>query len=102
MEIVIGLAGGLALFLFGIEQMSEGLQQAAGRRLSNVLSFLTKNTFVGVLSGLVLTVLIQSSSATTVMLVGFVKAGLMTLQQTIGPILWASIGTITAQMVSLN
>lgn len=103
MEIVIGLAGGLALFLFGIEQMSEGLQQAAGRRLSNVLSFLTKNTFVGVLSGLILTMLIQSSSATTVMLVGFVKAGLMTLQQTIGPILGANIGTtITAQMVSLK
>ncbi|MGI6166461.1 MAG: Na/Pi symporter, partial [Limnochordia bacterium] len=91
MGIVIGVAGGLAMFLYGLQKMADGLQRMAGRKLTNILNFLTSNTFVGVLSGLVLTVLVQSSSTTTVMLVGFVKAGLLSLEQTIGPILGANI-----------
>lgn len=103
MGIVIGVAGGLAMFLYGLQKMADGLQRMAGRKLTNILNFLTSNTFVGVLSGLVLTVLVQSSSTTTVMLVGFVKAGLLSLEQTIGPILGANIGTtVTAQMISFK
>ena len=97
------LIGGLALFVFGIMQMSDGLQHVAGNRLRSVLQFLTKNRFVGVGVGALVTGAIQSSSACTIMVVGFVNAGLITLQQAIGVILGANIGTtITGQLISFK
>lgn len=98
-----GVLGGVGLFLFGIQLMGEGLQKAAGKRLRRILELLTNSPIRGVLVGLGVTALIQSSSATTVMVVGFVDAGLLKLQQAIGVILGANIGTtITAQLVSLD
>ena len=100
--VLFQITGGLCLFLYGMKVMSDGLQQSAGDRMQRVLSFMTMNRFVAVLTGFAVTAVIQSSSATTVMLVSFVNAGLLTLTQSIGVILGANIGTtITAWIVSL-
>lgn len=103
MNIAIGLIGGLGLFLFGMNYMGEGLQKAAGDKMKNILAVLTKNKFLGLIVGTLVTMVIQSSSATTVMTVGFVNAGLMTLHQAIGIIMGANIGTtITGLIVSFS
>ncbi len=102
-QLIIGLLGGLALFLFGMQMMGDGLQKAAGDRMRRILEALTSIPLVGVLVGSLVTALIQSSSATTVMVVGFVNAGLMTLKQAIGVIMGANIGTtITAQLIAFK
>lgn len=99
---VLEIAGALGLFLFGMKIMSEGIQKAAGSRFKSILKFMTGNRFAAVFTGLAITAIIQSSSATTVMVVSFVNAGLMNLFQSIGVILGANIGTtITAWIVSL-
>lgn len=99
---ILQLIGALGLFLFGMNMMSEALQKVAGNKLRSILASMTKNRFVGVLTGLVITSIIQSSSATTVMVVSFVNAGLLTLAESISVIMGANIGTtITAWMVSL-
>ncbi|NLU30530.1 MAG: Na/Pi cotransporter family protein [Bacteroidales bacterium] len=96
------LIGSLALFLYGMKIMSEGLQKLAGNKLRTILSAMTKNRIMGVLTGVLITALIQSSSATTVMVVSFVNAGLLSLVQSIGVIMGANIGTtVTAWMISL-
>lgn len=96
------LVGSLGLFLFGMKTMSEGLQKAAGNKLRSILTAMTKNRFTGVLTGIFITAVIQSSSATTVMVVSFVNAGLLTLLQSITVIMGANIGTtITAWVISL-
>src|SRR5574344_249863 len=96
------LLGSLGLFLFGMKTMSEGLEKFAGARLRNILAAMTKNRVMGVLTGILITALIQSSSATTVMVVSFVNAGLMTLAQSIGVIMGANIGTtVTAWLISV-
>ena len=104
MELIINifsLVGSLALFLFGMKTMSEGLEKFAGDRLPSILAAMTKNRVMGVLTGILITALIQSSSATTVMVVSFVNAGLMTLAQSIGVIMGANIGTtVTAWIIS--
>ena len=104
MELIINifsLVGSLALFLFGMKTMSEGLEKFAGDRLRSILAAMTKNRVMGVLTGVLITALIQSSSATTVMVVSFVNAGLMTLAQSIGVIMGANIGTtVTAWIIS--
>ena len=104
MELIINifsLIGSLALFLFGMKTMSEGLEKFAGDRLRSILAAMTKNRVMGVLTGILITALIQSSSATTVMVVSFVNAGLMTLAQSIGVIMGANIGTtVTAWIIS--
>lgn len=98
-----GLLGGLALFLYGMQMMSDGLENAAGDRMERILEKLTSNRFVGVLVGALITAVIQSSSATTVMVVGFVNSGMMTLQQAVWIIMGANIGTtITGQLVALD
>ncbi|MEE0451023.1 Na/Pi cotransporter family protein [Peptacetobacter sp.] len=103
MSIVISLMGGLGLFLYGMNLMGEGLQKSAGTKLKAIIKLLTSNIFMGVLVGTGVTAVIQSSSATTVMVVGFVNAGIMTLKQAIGVIMGANIGTtVTAQLVSFN
>lgn len=102
-EIAFGLIGGLGLFLYGMHLMGGGLQKAAGDKMRRLLEILTSNPVVAVLVGTGVTAIIQSSSATTVMVVGFVNAGLMTLKQAIGVILGANIGTtITTQLVSFK
>lgn len=99
--IILGFAGGLGLFIYGMQIMASGLQKAAGNSLKKILEVLTKNKFLGVLLGIGVTAIIQSSSATTVMVVGFVNAGLMNLQQTVGIIMGANIGTtVTGWLVS--
>ncbi len=101
--LVSGLIGGLALFLFGMEMMSEGLKKTAGSKMRNILSTITNNRFLAVGVGAFITMIIQSSSATTVMLVSFVQAQLMTFAQSLGIILGASIGTtITAQLIAFK
>lgn len=98
---IFALFGSLGLFLYGMKVMSEGLEKFAGERLRNILGLMTRNRFVGVFTGIILTALIQSSSATTVMVVSFVNAGLMTLSQAIGVIMGANIGTtVTAWIIS--
>jgi phosphate:Na+ symporter len=100
--ILFRLIGGLCLFLYGMKVMSDGVQQAAGDRMQQALNFMTRNRFVAVGTGFVVTALVQSSSATTVMLVSFVNAGLLTLTQAAGVIMGANIGTTTtAWIVSL-
>lgn len=97
------LFGGLALFLYGMEKMSSGMKKAAGNRMRSILSALTNNRYMGMMVGAFVTMIIQSSSATTVMLVSFVQAGLMTFVQSLGVILGADIGTtITAQLVAFK
>ena len=103
MDIAIGIMGGLGLFLYGMNLMGDGLQKSAGSKLKRIIELLTSNVIMGVLVGMVVTMIIQSSSATTVMVVGFVNAGIMSLPQAIGVIMGANIGTtITAQLVSLD
>lgn len=101
LSLITGLCGGLGLFLYGMHIMAAGLQKAAGSKLKKVLEILTKNRFIGVIVGALVTAVIQSSSATTVMVVGFVNAGLMNLTQAVGIIMGANIGTtITSWIVS--
>ena len=103
LNLLIGVLGGLGIFIFGMKLMSDGLQQTAGDRLRAVLQFFTRNRVTAVFAGLVVTALIQSSSACTVMVVGFVNAGLLNLSQALGIIFGAAIGTtVTAQMVSFR
>ena len=103
MSLLLTLMGGLGLFLFGMNFMSQGLQKAAGGKLRSVLTAISKNKYIGVLFGALFTAIIQSSGATTVMVVTFVNAGLMELTQAVGIIFGANIGTtITAQLVSFN
>lgn len=103
MQIVISLLGGLGLFLYGMNLMGESLEKVAGSKMKTIIELLTKNIFMGVLLGAAVTAVIQSSSATTVMVVGFVNAGLMGLPQAVGVIMGANIGTtVTAQIVSFN
>ncbi|MCQ2220527.1 MAG: Na/Pi cotransporter family protein [Prevotella sp.] len=98
---LLSLIGSLGLFLFGMKTMSEGLEKFAGDRLRNILAAMTRNRFMGVLTGITVTALIQSSSATTVMVVSFVNAGLMNLVQAIGVIMGANVGTtVTAWIIS--
>lgn len=100
---IFSLLGGLGLFLYGMKLMSDSMEKAAGDKLRKILSMLTNNRFYGVLVGLVVTSIIQSSSATTVMVVSFVNSGMMTLLQAAGVIMGANIGTtITGQLVALN
>lgn len=97
------LLGGLALFLYGMQMMSNGLEAAAGNRMKQILEKLTANRFLGVLVGAGITAVIQSSSATTVMVVGFVNSGMMTLKQAVWIIMGANIGTtITGQLIALD
>lgn len=97
------LLGGLALFLYGMQMMSSGLEAAAGNKMKNILERLTSNRVKGVLVGAGITAVIQSSSATTVMVVGFVSAGLMSLSQAVGVIMGANIGTtVTGQLIALD
>ncbi len=100
---IMGLLGGLALFLYGMQMMSTGLEAAAGNKMKTILEKLTSNRFMGVLVGALITAVIQSSSATTVMVVGFVNSGMMTLSQAIWIIMGANIGTtITGQLIALD
>lgn len=100
---ILELLGGLALFLYGMQMMSQGLEAAAGNRMKQILEKLTANRFLGVIVGAVITAIIQSSSATTVMVVGFVNSGMMTLQQAVWIIMGANIGTtITGQLIALD
>lgn len=102
-NILVGLIGGLGMFLYGMKLMGDGLENATGEKLKGILEKVTGNKFMGVLVGAIVTAIIQSSSATTVMVVGFVNAGLMSLVQAAGVIMGANIGTtITAQMVSFK
>ena len=102
-SIILGLLGGLALFLYGMQMTSSGLEAAAGNRMKGILETLTTNRFMGVLVGAIITAVIQSSSATTVMVVGFVNAGMMTLNQAVWIIMGANIGTtLTGILVSLD
>ncbi|MCC8159952.1 MAG: Na/Pi cotransporter family protein [Oscillospiraceae bacterium] len=103
LQIIFGLVGGLAVFIFGMNLMSECLQKAAGEKMKRILGLLTKNRLLGVLAGALVTAVLQSSSATTVMAIGFVSAGLMTLPQAISIIFGANIGTtITAQIIAFK
>ena len=102
-NIILGLLGGLALFLYGMQMMSAGLEAAAGNRMKVILERLTSNRFLGVAVGAGITAVIQSSSATTVMVVGFVNSGMLTLQQAVWIIMGANIGTtITGQLIALD
>ena len=100
---LISLLGGLSLFLYGMQMMSNGLEAAAGNKMKRILERLTANRILGVLVGAGITAVIQSSSATTVMVVGFVNSGMMTLQQAVWIIMGANIGTtITGQLIALD
>ncbi|KAA0546890.1 Na/Pi cotransporter family protein [Bacillus sp. BGMRC 2118] len=102
-EMLFGLFGGLGIFLFGLKYMGEGLQEAAGDRLRSILDRFTTNPFMGVLSGIFITILIQSSSGTTALTVALVSAGFMTLRQAIGVIMGANIGTtVTAFIIGID
>ena len=101
--IFLEVVAGLGLFLYGMNLMGSGLQRAAGDKLKSIVGLLTKNRFIAVFVGIFVTAIIQSSSATTVMVVGFVNAGIMQLSQAIGVIMGANVGTtVTAQLVSFN
>ena len=100
---ILGVIGGLSLFLYGMKMMSDGLALVAGSRLKEILEKLTRNRYVGVLVGIVIAAIIQSSNATTVMAVGFVNAGLMDLSQAVGVIIGAKVGTtMTGQLLTLK
>ena len=100
---ILSMAGGLGLFLFGIRTMGDGLENAAGAKLKRMLEVLTGNRFLAVLVGFVVTAIIQSSTATTVMVVGFVNAGMLSLAQAVGVIMGANIGTtVTSLLIALN
>ena len=99
---ILNILGSLGIFLFGMKVMSEGIQKTAGSRLRNILAYMTQNRFAGVFTGFLATCLVQSSSATTVMVVSFVNAGLLTLTQSVGVIMGANIGTtITGWMIAI-
>ena len=101
--LAMGLFGGLALFLYGLDQLSEGLKKAAGGTLKTLLTRLTSNRFLGALTGAVVTGILNSSSVTTVLVVGFVTAGVMSLAQSVAVIMGANIGsTVTAQILAFN
>jgi len=103
LTLLMGLFGGLAMFLFGMEQMSDGLKAAAGDTLKDVLARLTRNRFMGAITGAFVTAVLNSSSVTTVLVVGFISAGFMSLSQSVGIIMGANIGsTFTAQIVAFN
>ena len=100
---VLSLFGGLGLFLFGMQLMGEALEKAAGTRLKKLLGMVTGNRFLAMLAGITITAVVQSSSATTVMVVGFVNAGLMSLTQAVGVIMGANIGTtVTSLLLSVQ
>ena len=102
-KLLLNVLGGLALFVLGMEFMSNGLQKAAGEKMRSVLYLFSSNRFVAIIAGAIVTAVVQSSSASTVMVIGFVNAGLLSLMQSIGIIFGANIGTtITAQIISLN
>ena len=102
-SIILGVLAGLALFLLGIDELAKGLHRIAGKRLKRILGMATGNRVVGTISGAVTTAVIQSSSITTVLLVGFISAGLLNLQQSVGVIMGANIGsTITAQIIAFK
>jgi phosphate:Na+ symporter len=101
--LIISLLGGLGMFIFGMNLMGDSLQQWAGEKMRSILSFFTRNRVVALISGIIITFVLQSSSACTVLLVGFVNSGLMTLAQTIGVILGADIGTtLTVQLIAFD
>lgn len=103
LTISLGIVAGLSLLLYGIQMMAAGLQKTAGNRLRLFVEFLTKNRFIGLIVGMVVTMIIHSSSATSVMVVGFVNSGIMTLQQAVGVIMGANIGTtVTGQLLSFD
>src|SRR5690554_4111830 len=93
LEVIFVFAGGLGMFLYGMNMMGDGLQKSAGNKLKRLLGYLTNNRFMAVIVGALVTAIIQSSSATTVMMVGFVNAGIMNLVQATGVIMGANIGT---------
>ena len=102
-NVIIAVAGGLAIFILGMQLMSDGLQKVAGEKMKKILQLFSQNPFVAVLAGTAVTAVIQSSSATTVMVIGFINAGLLNLVQAIGIIFGANIGTtVTAQIISFN
>ena len=102
-QMTMTMLGGLALFIYGMNLMSDGLQKSAGDKMRSILAVLTKNPVLGVLAGALTTAVLQSSSATTVMVIGFVSAGLMNLPQAISVIMGANIGTtITAQLIAFK
>lgn len=103
MDIILSVLGGLGLFLFGMNMLSENLQKSAGNKLQNIVQILTKNIFMSILVGALVTTLLQSSSGTSVMVIGFVNAGMMNLTQAAGVMMGASIGTtITSQLIAFN
>ncbi|KPJ66448.1 MAG: hypothetical protein AMJ43_08210, partial [Coxiella sp. DG_40] len=103
LDMIFGTVGGLGLFLFGMLQMSDGLKKVSGQRLKNILKSMTKKRLVGFFIGAAITGLIQSSSATTVMVIGFINAGLLTLKQAIPVIIGTNVGTtVTAWLVSIS
>ena len=103
MEVIFMFLGGLGIFLYGIKQMGDGLQAAAGDRLRDILNRMTSNPVRGVIAGIIVTVLIQSSSGATAITIGLVSAGFLTLRQAIGVILGANIGTtVTAFIIGLD
>lgn len=102
-KVILTTFGGLGMFILGMKMMTDGLQMAAGKRIKSILSAVSSNRFVGFITGAAVTAMVQSSSATTVMLIGFVTAGLMTLQQSVGMILGANVGTtVTAQLIAFK
>ena len=102
-SVISGLLGGLAIFIFGMNMMSEGMQKSAGEKMRVILGILTKNPLMAVLAGAVVTAVLQSSAATTIMVIGFVSAGLMTLPQAIAVVIGANIGTtITGQIIAFD
>lgn len=101
--LILNVLGGLAIFIFGMKLMSDGLHRVAGERMRSILRLFSSNRFIGIIAGCVVTAVVQSSSATTVMVIGFVNAGLLSLMQSMGIIFGANIGTtITAQLVAFN
>jgi phosphate:Na+ symporter len=103
MDLALPVLGGLGLFLYGMNLMGAGLEKAAGNKLKKMIEALTTNRFTGIIVGTIVTMIVQSSSATTVMVIGFVNAGLMTLPQAVGVIMGANIGTtITAQLIAFK
>ncbi|RLC13969.1 MAG: Na/Pi cotransporter family protein, partial [Deltaproteobacteria bacterium] len=102
-NIIIQTIGGLGLFILGMKTMTEGLQATAGQRIRKILEAISANRFLGCATGAGVTAIVQSSSATTVMLIGFVGAGMMSLQQAVGVVLGANVGTtITGQLIAIN
>ena len=103
LQLGLGLFGGLALFLGGLQQLSDGMKKAAGQTLTTVLGRLTTNRFMGALTGAFVTGVLNSSTVTTLLVVGFISSGMMTLAQSVGVIMGANIGsTVTAQLLAFN